>query len=38
VSELLVTHNLAAIVDIERAAFFAARGQRADVPMQTSGS
>ena len=38
VSELLVMHNVAAMVDIERAAFFAARSPGADVSVQTTGA
>jgi hypothetical protein len=33
-SELLVMHSVAAMVDIERAAFFAARCYRADMSLQ----
>ena len=36
-SELLVMHNLAAMADTERAAFFAARSQGADVSVQGLG-
>jgi hypothetical protein len=35
--ELLVTHHLAAMDDAERAAFFAARSQRADASVQQTG-
>jgi hypothetical protein len=38
VSELLVMHNLAVMVDTERAAFFAARCQSADVSEQATGA
>jgi hypothetical protein len=38
VRELLMMHNVAAMADVERAAFFAARSQRADVTMQTTGA
>jgi hypothetical protein len=37
VRELLI-NDVAAMVDVERAAFFAARGQRADVTIQTTGA
>ena len=37
-SELPVMHDVAAMVDIERAAFFAARSLRADVSVQTIGA
>ena len=37
-SELLVMHNLAAIVETERAAFFAARSQGADMSAQRTGA
>jgi len=36
--ELLVMHYVAAMADIERAAFFAARSQRADVSVQRTGA
>jgi hypothetical protein len=36
--ELLVMHCVAALADIERAAFFAARSQHADVSVQTTGA
>jgi hypothetical protein len=36
--ELLVTHHVAAMDDIERAAFFAARSQRADPSVQQTGA
>jgi hypothetical protein len=38
ISELLMIHNVVAIADVERAAFFAARRQRADVTIQTVGA
>jgi hypothetical protein len=38
VSELLMMHNIAALADIERAAFFAARSQGADVSVQRTGA
>jgi hypothetical protein len=38
VRELLVTQNVAAKVDVERAAFFAARIQSADVLVQKTGA
>ena len=38
VSELLVMHSLAVMVDTERAAFFAARCQCADVSVQGTGA
>jgi hypothetical protein len=38
VRELLVMRDVAAMVDVERAAFFDARSQRADVSMQTTGA
>ena len=37
-SELLVMHNVVAMADIERAAFFAARSQGADVSAQGTGA
>ena len=37
-AKLLMMHNVAAMVDIERAAFFAARCQRADVSVQRTGA
>jgi hypothetical protein len=37
-SELRVIHNVAATMDTERAAFFAARSQRADVSVQRTGA
>jgi len=36
--ELLMMQNVAAMVDIERAAFFAARSQGADVSAQRTGA
>jgi hypothetical protein len=36
--ELLVTRHVAAMDDIERAAFFAARSQRADPSVQQTGA
>jgi hypothetical protein len=36
--ELLVMHNVVAIADIERAAFFAARSQRADLSVERTGA
>jgi hypothetical protein len=36
--ELLVMHNLVAIADIERTAFFAARGQGADASVRQTGA
>lgn len=38
VSELSMTHKVGALVVVERAAFFAARSQRADVSMQGTGA
>jgi hypothetical protein len=38
VRELLMMHNVAAMADVERPAFFAARSPRADVTMQTTGA
>ena len=37
-NELLVMQNVAVMVDIERAAFFAARSPGADVSVQTTGA
>ena len=37
-SELLMMQNVAALVDIERAAFFAARSQGADMSVQRTGA
>ena len=37
-NEVLVMHNVVAMVDIERAAFFAARSPGADVSVQTTGA
>ena len=36
--ELLVMHDLAAMADTERAAFFAARSQGADMSAQRTGA
>jgi hypothetical protein len=33
-TKALMMHNVTAMVDIERAAFFAARGRRADISVQ----
>ena len=38
IGELLVMHNVAAMADIGRAAFFAARGQGADASVQKPGA
>jgi hypothetical protein len=38
VSELLLVQSLATMVDRERAAFYAARSQRADVSVQQTGA
>jgi len=37
-SELLLMHNVVAMADIERTAFFAARSQDADVSAQRTGA
>ena len=37
-NEALMMHNLAAMADAERAAFFAARCQRTDVSVQGTGA
>jgi hypothetical protein len=37
-SELLVMHNVVAMADLERAAFFAARSQGADLSAQRTGA
>jgi hypothetical protein len=38
IGELLVTHDVAAMADIGRAAFFAARAQSADVSVPRTGA
>lgn len=38
VRELLMMHDVAAMVDVERAAFFAARSQGADVSVHDTGA
>jgi hypothetical protein len=38
VSELLMMHHVVAMADTERAAFFAARSQGADVSAQRNGA
>jgi len=37
-NEPLVTHNVAAMVEIERAAFFAARSRRAEMSQRRTGA